>query len=613
MAKNTNELIKKAEELFNQEKFQEIITLLTYEVLEKQKKANLYAWKAFANYKLGVDDTATMLLAEKAIETDSKYYMGYFVRACILRVKEKYDKAIADYDRAIDVNPDFADAYYYRGLVWQSKKEKEKAIDDFDKAIKYYTEAIENNSNDENLYLQRGIVQYYKGDYHKAIDDYTKAIIIKSDLTLAYYNRGLARAAIKDKDAITDFSEIIKIMPDNADAYVSRGNIKRVFNEDYDGAIDDYTTAIEIDSNNTNAYYNRGLAKRERELAKKENNLILDGSKQDFERYIELINKKNNIDKNDIGIKYAKYYIEEINVLISDPDLIYIRKIIENIKNILLIKCPRCLTHYTSLSTLTNLIIKDSKFRIFEGNYMNDPSEGETFFKFLQYNPYSSPKGNSISETFSFQPFIGSFIDSEKSDDLNMWRFYGKEEGVEGKGCSVTLRAQKFIDDIENFLSNEKNKEARLDDENDMHFYRVVYVIQDENGGNSFYIPNLDKCAELTNLMGMLKKEIKNYSLNNKLLLEKYLNSIAFLFKTDAYKNENEVRLVVKGIEFEKNYNMDATPPKVYIELASIRDIVSGITLGPKVDKVREWKAAFYYSYENMKSPEVKKSQVPFK
>src|SRR5665648_196595 len=97
----------------------------------------------------------------------------------------------------------------------------------FDKAIKYYTKAIENNQNDENLYLQRGIVQYYKGDYTKAINDYTKVIDdytniidIKPDLALLlYYNRGLARAALKDPAAIKDFTDVIKINPDYADAY----------------------------------------------------------------------------------------------------------------------------------------------------------------------------------------------------------------------------------------------------------------------------------------------------------------------------------------------------------------------------------------------------------
>ena len=50
MAKNTNELIKKAAELFNQEKFDDVITLLTDELLKKLKNAELYVWRGNAWY-----------------------------------------------------------------------------------------------------------------------------------------------------------------------------------------------------------------------------------------------------------------------------------------------------------------------------------------------------------------------------------------------------------------------------------------------------------------------------------------------------------------------------------------------------------------------------------
>lgn len=135
MKTHTNDLIETAEKLFKDDRFYDIIINLTDKVLERGKCAKLYAWKAIANFKLNYDDTVTMLLAKKAIETDSNYFMGYFARACAWQVKNEYNEAIADYDIAIHLNPDYAVAYYYRGLVWQNKKEKEKAIADFDAAI----------------------------------------------------------------------------------------------------------------------------------------------------------------------------------------------------------------------------------------------------------------------------------------------------------------------------------------------------------------------------------------------------------------------------------------------------------------------------------------------
>ncbi|MGV8090760.1 MAG: tetratricopeptide repeat protein [Mangrovibacterium sp.] len=597
MKENINTIRKNAEKLFNIGKFEDVITSLTDEVLETQKDAELYAWRARANHRLDHDVAVTMNFAEKAIDADQNYFMGYFARACAWDDKKENDKAIADYTKAIEINPDFADAYYNRGLVWKSKKENDKAIADYDKAIVNYNKAIEANPEDAEIYVWRGNTFYYKEDYNNAIDDYTKALELNPDFAYAYYNRGLAWFAKKKYDkAIADYTKVIKLKPDYLYTYYNERGIAWKAKKNYQNAIEDYTKSIELKPDFENAYYNRGLAK-------KENGIDLRGSKKDFEKYLELA-----IEENEIWTKYAKYYINELSVWIKDPELWTIRHLVSDIKKKLLLK-GKCITHYTGLSVLKCLILDKSKFRISEGNFMNDPSEGKEFFKFLLYKPCTSGKIGSSAKTFSPKPFIGSFVTKDMHNNLNMWRFYGKEKGVEAKGCAITLRMQKFIEDIEYCLLDEK-KEARQDNETDIKFYRVVYVMHD--GNNKFYIPNSDKSKELKRLMEELKEKVNSYKGDNKTYLEEYLNNIAFLFKSDAYKNENEVRLIVKGIEFPKEYNMDVSSPRVYIELVSIKDMVSQITLGPKVDKVSEWIAAFNYSYEE-KVPNIVISHLPYK
>ena len=617
MEENTKNLSKEAEKLFNQDKFKDVITLLPDKVLETHKDAELYAWRARANHRLDSEVAVTMLFAGKAIEADPNYFMGYFARACAWDVKKENDNAIADYTKAIEINPNFADAYYNRGLAWLSKNEnkktiteKEKAIADFDKAIANYNKAIEINQNDAELYVCRGNAWYYLEDYPETIKDYTKAIELKNGFANAYYNRGLVWFAKKKYDkAIADYTKGINLKPEYKDAYlIARGNAWKK-QEKYDKAIADYNEAIKIKPDFENTYYIRGLAKKEKYIDPEGNKQYIDieGSKQDFEKYLELAN-----DENEIWNKYAKYYIKELDVMIKDTKLMSIRQLVDNIKDKLKIE-EKYITHYTSLSVLKSLIFDDSKFRISEGNFMNDPSEGKELYKFLYDNRFTSSRNGSSTKTFSPKPFIGSFVPKNKNNVLNLWRFYGKEKGVEAKGCSITLGKHKFIDNIKSSLSNEKNKDARLDDESDIKFYRVVYVVHD--GDTNFYIPNLhSKESEIKDLMDELKNEVKPYNGNNRPYLEKYLNSIAFLFKSDAYKYEHEVRLVVEGSEFKKKYNMDVSSPRVYIELVSIKDIIeSPVIFGPKVDNEIEWKAAFYYSYEKKKAPKIKKSHLPYK
>ena len=486
------------------------------------------------------------------------------------------------------------------------RKKVEEFFDNgkFDDVINLLTDKVLETKKDVELYIFRGFTWYNKKDNNKAIADYNKALEINPNYELAFYNRGSALVAEKKYDkAIADYNKVIELKPYYIDsAYTARGNVWKA-KKKYDKAIDDYNQAIKINPDLANAYYRRGLAKKEN-LAKKGKNIDLNEIKLDFEEYLKL-----TIDENDNGAKYANDYIEELKEKINNPELCSIEQLVNDIKNKLLIK-GKCITHYTSLSVLESLILDNSKFRISEGNFMNDPSEGKEFFDFLLDKAHTSSKSGSFAKTFSPKPFIGSFVTTDKHNDLDMWRFYGKEKGVEAKGCSITVYKQKFIADIKDFLSNEKNREARLDDESDINFYHVVYVTH--NGFPKFYIPKSDKSRELERLMNELREKANLYKGDNRTFLEKYLNSIAFLFKSDAYKNENEVRLVVKGIEFDKEYNMNVSSPRVYIELVSIKDIVSQITLGPKVDKISEWMAAFHYRYED-KKPKIMISHLPYK
>ena len=57
------------------------------------------------------------------------------------------------------------------------------------------------------------------------------------------------------------YNKVIKIDPNNLDAYFNRGDTKYYLKKDYDGALADYNKIIEIDPNNSDAYIKRGYIK----------------------------------------------------------------------------------------------------------------------------------------------------------------------------------------------------------------------------------------------------------------------------------------------------------------------------------------------------------------
>jgi tetratricopeptide (TPR) repeat protein len=95
-----------------------------------------------------------------------------------------YDLAISEYEKAIELNPKYADSYNKRGLVYFNKNMYEQAIKD-------YTEAIQLNPKYTDAYNNRGIIYYNQEKYDLAIIDYSKAIELDPKYAKAYHHRGL--------------------------------------------------------------------------------------------------------------------------------------------------------------------------------------------------------------------------------------------------------------------------------------------------------------------------------------------------------------------------------------------------------------------------------------
>ena len=105
------------------------------------------------------------------------------------------DRAIDDYIKAMQLNPDYVDAYYNRGNIYGEQG-------DFDSAIADYTKAIHLDPDYADAYKNRGLAYSGKSDYNRAIEDYTRAIELKPDLAEAYAGRGIARLHLKEWEKV---------------------------------------------------------------------------------------------------------------------------------------------------------------------------------------------------------------------------------------------------------------------------------------------------------------------------------------------------------------------------------------------------------------------------
>jgi tetratricopeptide (TPR) repeat protein len=145
----------------------------------------------------------------RAVELNPDSAEVYNNRGIAHRLMGQSNEALADYDRAIELNPNFAEAFNNRGTAYGALKQ-------FDRAVSDYNHALELNPNFAQAYYNRGIMHDKSGLLKDAISDYDSAIALKPNFIEAYSNRGVSYAMSgKQKAAGKDLLKVVKLSPDS--------------------------------------------------------------------------------------------------------------------------------------------------------------------------------------------------------------------------------------------------------------------------------------------------------------------------------------------------------------------------------------------------------------
>lgn len=284
------------------------------------------------------------------------------------------------------------------------------------------------------------------------------------------------------------------------------------------------------------------------------------------------------------------------------------------------------LAHYTSPSVcnkLFNIQSDESEgkdpppIRIGSSTYMNDPSEGKGLLELLNIPEWELENKTDCSP---YNAFFTCF--SSRVNDLNQFRLYGKEDGVEASGCCLVFNKKgnwlKEPDIFSSFLGIAEKADLSLDGELDqstgnekLPLYQVAYIaykdeyISDENF--DIWLPDKNnpkfgirlklleknknwhnfRIQKLGNALHELIKYFKNKTTikdNEKIALE----YIRYLFKDFAFRDEEEFRLlkIVKMDSEEIEYC--ETTNSIYLPYADIRSMVDEVILGTNYEKTNQ-------------------------
>ena len=167
--------------------------------------------------------------------------------------KERVDEAIAQYQKALQIKPDYVEAFYNLGNALARKGRVDEAIAQFQKVLEIQPDCV-------RAHYKLGIALAQKGLADKAIVQFRKALEIQPDNAEAHDNLGNALLQKGRVDeAITEYQKALKIKPDYADAHINLGNA--LFQKGGVGeAITQYQRALEIKPGHPEALNNLAWA-----------------------------------------------------------------------------------------------------------------------------------------------------------------------------------------------------------------------------------------------------------------------------------------------------------------------------------------------------------------
>lgn len=283
----------------------------------------------------------------------------------------------------------------------------------------------------------------------------------------------------------------------------------------------------------------------------------------------------------------------------------------------------------------------DIPMRLGSSTYMNDPSEGRGLLDLLnQQDLELENKADGASHNAFFTCF------SSRVNDLNQFRLYGKEDGVEASGCCLVFNKNgdwlreadvsvpfRSLSEKSGQDSDDLPEDGFWNDEYEkLPLYQVAYIAYKDEyiaekkcgiwllpqeklkfgirlkpvGNEEWHQFRLEKLKEaLEELIGFFKDK-SAVSDDDKEALE----YIRYLFKDFAFRDEEEFRLlVIKPIDSEEIEYCDKTQ-SVYIPYADIRNQADEVILGTNYEKTDNQRKAEVFRYRmKQKCPDVKVSR----
>lgn len=254
------------------------------------------SWLIYLSYERTKIWNNGMSLWSDIIKKNPEAEQAYNNRGRILIAEKKYDEALVDINKALELEPNLSQAYNNLGIIYNSKNKKAEAIKAFDKSLELSPQMTSTRIN-------RAIYYTEAGEYDKAISDLKQCLKQEPGNEESYRLLGIAYAKTDNMDlAEFNLRKSYEIDPRQnglnilANEFFVKGT-NLLAAKNYDEAIKYLTKSINLYPDNADALYNLGgayfdLGRKEEAITLWKKVLIINPNHPQAKITMEKINKK---------------------------------------------------------------------------------------------------------------------------------------------------------------------------------------------------------------------------------------------------------------------------------------------------------------------------------
>lgn len=257
---------------FDADDYDQTVTLMSAVIVSNQELAPPYRYRANSYWYLGECELG-LADVEKALSINPDYAAAWAVRGLMYICFEDKARAVESFEKALSIDPSLAFAHINLGIYYYRDGDYQKAFEEYSLAaaidptrsdaqaaasgalgalgryvecIEEATRAIKMNEEEWLAYSSRAFCHLRMNDYAAAAADYEIYLLQNSNDSIAWYNYGISQNELGDLQGTVDsYTKALELDPEYYAAYINRGNVY-VELKQYQKALDDFNAALQF-------------------------------------------------------------------------------------------------------------------------------------------------------------------------------------------------------------------------------------------------------------------------------------------------------------------------------------------------------------------------------